>query len=66
MSGLPAEGVRAYQTADAHVEWKVTRHWKVAVNGRNLLQPHHAEFAGDGPAPAGIRRSVDAGLQWTK
>jgi iron complex outermembrane recepter protein len=65
MSRLPAEGVRAYQTADAHVEWRFTRRWGVAVNGRNLLQPYHAEFAGNNPAPTGIRRSVYAGLQWS-
>lgn len=66
VSQLPAEAVRAYQTADAHVEWKFMRHWGVAVDGRNLLQPYHAEFAGNNPGPAGIRRSIYGGLQWTK
>lgn len=65
MSRLPAEGVRAYQTADAHVQWRFRRHWQVAVNGRNLLQPYHAEFGGDNAGPAGIRRSLYAELQWS-
>lgn len=65
MSPLPAEGVRAYQTADVHAAWKMTKQWTVAVDGRNLLQPQHAEFAGANPTPAGIRRSVYAGLQWS-
>lgn len=64
VSRLPVSHAPAYQTGDAHVAWKFTRHWAVAVNGRNLLQPHHAEGVGDDGNPVGIRRSVYAGLEW--
>lgn len=65
VSRLPVSHAPAYQTADAHIAWKVTRHWTVSVNGRNLLQPHHLEGIGDDGNRVGIRRSVYAGLLWT-
>ncbi|MGB6158060.1 MAG: TonB-dependent receptor [Acidobacteriaceae bacterium] len=66
MSALPAETVKAYQTADGRIEWKFARHFAIAANGRNLLQPYHFEFAGDNSNAVGIRRSVYAELQWSK
>jgi hypothetical protein len=64
MSALPAESVRAYQTADAHLAWKFTKHLQVEVDGRNLLQPSHREFPGDNSNPVGIRRSIYGGTRW--
>lgn len=66
MSALPGNGIPAYQTADAHIEWKITRHYAVAVEGRNLLQPEHREGIGDDGNAVGIRRSVFAELRWTR
>lgn len=66
MSALPADGVKAYQTADARVAWNFARHYGVSVNGRNLLQPYHQEFSGDNSNPVGIRRSIYAGLEWSR
>lgn len=66
MSALPAEGVKGYQTADGRVAWKFSKHWIAAVNGRNLLQPYHDEFAGDNSNAVGIRRSVYGGLEWSR
>jgi iron complex outermembrane recepter protein len=66
VSALSAEVVKAYQTADGRVEWKFAEHFAVAVNGRNLLQPYHLEFAGDNSNAVGIRRSVYAELEWSK
>jgi iron complex outermembrane receptor protein len=66
VSRLPVSHAPAWQTADAHVEWKFTKNWAIAVNGRNLLQPHHAEGVGDDGNGVGIRRSVYAELRWTE
>jgi iron complex outermembrane receptor protein len=65
VSALPAEPVKAYQTADARIEWRFAKHYAISANGRNLLQPHHEEFAGDNSNPVGIRRSVYAELEWS-
>jgi iron complex outermembrane receptor protein len=64
MSALPAESVRAYQTADAHLAWKFTKHLQLSADGRNLLQPYHQEFSGDNANPVGIRRSIYGGIAW--
>lgn len=65
VSRLPAQGVKSYQTADAHVDWQLSRNWRLFVTGRNLLQPQHREFNGDNGNQVGIRRAVFAGLTWT-
>ncbi|MGC1782633.1 MAG: TonB-dependent receptor [Acidobacteriaceae bacterium] len=64
MSALPAESVRAYQTADAHLAWKFAKHLQLSADGRNLLQPYHREFSGDNNNPVGIRRSIYGGIAW--
>ncbi len=66
VSRLPAQSVKSYQTADAHVGWKIGSAWRVFASGRNLLQPHHREFTGNNGNPVGIRRAVFAGLTWTR
>lgn len=66
VSALPAERVKADQTADGRVEWSFSKHFAVAGNGRNLLQPSHAEFGGDNSNRVGIRRSLYAELEWSK
>ena len=63
-SALPAQNVPAYQTADAHLAWKFTKHLQISVDGRNLLQPHHLEFTGDNGNMVGIRRSLYGGIAW--
>lgn len=64
VSRLPAQNVRSYQTADAHLAWSLGHHYTLAMNGRNLLQPHHKEFTGDNGNAVGIRRSLYASLTW--
>ncbi|HTW46791.1 MAG TPA: TonB-dependent receptor [Acidobacteriaceae bacterium] len=66
MSALPADSVKACQTADARIAWSFAKHYGISVNGRNLLQPYHEEFAGDNGNPVGIRRSLYAGLEWSR
>lgn len=64
MSALPAQSVPAYQTADAHLAWKFTKHLELSADGRNLLQPSHPEFSGDNGNAVRIRRSIYAGISW--
>jgi iron complex outermembrane recepter protein len=66
ISRLPAQNVRSYQTMDLHASWKPSESLRLTVAARNLLQPHHHEFAGDNDYPVGIRRTVSAGLTWTR
>lgn len=66
VSALPADSVKAYQTADGRVEWDFAKHYAISCNGRNLLQPYHQEFAGDSSNAVGIRRSVYAELLWSR
>jgi iron complex outermembrane receptor protein len=65
VSALPAEPVKAYQTADGRIEWRFAKHYALSANARNLLQSRHEEFAGDNSNPVGIRRSVYAELKWS-
>jgi iron complex outermembrane receptor protein len=64
VSRLPAQNVRSYQTADAHLGWTFAKHFEIAGNGQNLLQPTHYEFSGDNGNAVGIRRSVYGSLTW--
>ena len=66
VSRLPAQKVESYQTMDAHASWMPDKSLRFTVSGRNLLQPHHHEFAGDNDLPVGIRRSVYGGITWTR
>lgn len=54
--------VPSYSTVDARLGWRLSRDFELSVVGRNLLQPHHFEFAGDPGPLVGIRRSVYANL----
>ena len=64
MSALPAQDVPAYQTADAHLAWKIKKHFRLSVDGRSLLQPSHREFLGDNSNQVGIKREVYGGIGW--
>jgi iron complex outermembrane receptor protein len=57
--------VAAYSTADARVAWQVHRNIELSVDGRNLFQPAHPEFAGDPDTIVGIKRSVYARIAFT-
>jgi iron complex outermembrane receptor protein len=63
---MPAQGVGAYYTADARLGWQFADNFELSVDGRNLAQPHHAEF-GRTPGPlVGIKRSVYGTVTWAK
>jgi iron complex outermembrane receptor protein len=65
VSALPAPAVKAYSTADLRFGWRAGQQLDLSVVGQNLLQPHHAEFAGNPGPLVGIKRSVYAKLTWT-
>ena len=66
VSALPAETVPAYSTCDAQFAWQFIEHLRLSVVGQNLLQPHHAESAGDPGPLVGIKRSVYGQITWKK
>ena len=66
VTGLPAQHVTAYRTADLRVSWRKWSALELGITGRNLLQPHHAEFDGDPGPLVGIRRSIAADITWRR
>ena len=66
VSSLPAQNVTAYSTGDVRFGWRAKRNWEIAVVGRNLMQPHHAEFGSDVDTIVGIKREAYARITWTK
>jgi iron complex outermembrane receptor protein len=65
LPGVTAMFVPAYSTGDARLAWRVRPELEVAVVGQNLLQPFHAEAAGDPTTLVGIIRSGYVKLTWT-
>jgi iron complex outermembrane receptor protein len=65
VSALPAESTPSYETADAHVSYRIDRHLQVAVTGSNLQQPRHEEGQGNNNNPVFIKREVLGGLAWS-
>jgi iron complex outermembrane receptor protein len=64
VSNLPAQLVSAYQTVDARLAWRPSRHVEISVTGQNLLQAHHPEYGGDPGPLVGIKRNVFAAITW--
>jgi outer membrane receptor for ferric coprogen and ferric-rhodotorulic acid len=64
VSGLSALAVGSYNTADVRLGWHLTKQFELSIEGQNLFQPHHAEFAGDPLGLVGIRRSAYGKLTW--
>ncbi len=66
-SALPAQLVRAYQTADLHLAWRFAQHFSISLAGQNLFQPFHLEWGSGIPAPpVAIERSAYIQLTWMK
>jgi iron complex outermembrane receptor protein len=65
VSSMPDQQVQAYSTGDVQLRWRFHPQWELSAVGRNLLQPHHAEFGGDNPLVE-IKRSGYAQLTWTR
>ncbi|MDP9052918.1 MAG: TonB-dependent receptor [Acidobacteriota bacterium] len=66
VSALVSQGVPGYSTADAHLGWHRGRHVDISFIGRNLLQPTHAEFAGDPGPLVGIKREIYGKITWSE
>lgn len=70
VSALPSQKVDAYSTTDTRLAKSFAHGFTLSFVGRNLLQPHHAEFGTDpGASPTavtlvGIRRSAYLELSW--
>ncbi len=64
VSGLPAQAVGPYNTADAHLGWHLNKQLELSIDGQNLFQPHHVEFGGDAGDFVGIKRAVYAKVTW--
>lgn len=45
VDSLPGQGISGYTELDVRLAWKPTPNCEFAVVGRNLLDPHHREFA---------------------
>jgi outer membrane receptor for ferric coprogen and ferric-rhodotorulic acid len=54
-----------YNTADLNVIYHVRERLALSATGRNLLQPHHQEFAGNNSNAVGVRRSFFGTVNWT-
>jgi iron complex outermembrane receptor protein len=55
----------AYTTSDVRIGWEVTPGLELEVLGRNLHEPHHAEWPGEnGGADVEIERGVSVGVSW--
>ncbi len=65
LPGVPGMFVPAYSTGDARLAWHVRPELEVALVGQNLLQPFHAEAAGDPATLVGILRSGYVKVTWT-
>jgi len=67
VGALPALTVPSYSTADVRFDWQASRQFKLSAVGRNLLQPHHAEFGGVDPGPLiRIKRGAYGQITWTR
>jgi iron complex outermembrane receptor protein len=65
-SALPAQNVRAYETMDARLEWKLPKDLSLSLVGQNLFQPYHFEWGTGDPSESliGIRRAAYVKLTW--
>jgi iron complex outermembrane receptor protein len=66
VSALPALAVPAYATSNVTIQVALNRELSLFVTGRNLHEATHVEFTEGGNGLIGIRRSVYAGLRWTR
>ena len=64
VSALPAQAVASYQTMDARFGWHFTRELELSVAGRNLVEPHYAQYGGDPGGLVETKRSVYVNLVW--
>ncbi len=62
ISEIEAGPIPAYATSDVRLAWEVRPGVEIAVVGRNLHQPHHAEWPSGAGAPIGIERAAYAQL----
>jgi iron complex outermembrane receptor protein len=66
VSGLHAQDIRSYSTADTRFDWRPKPFLTFSVVGRNLFQPYHFEY-GSGPGPnVAVKRGVYGQINWQR
>ena len=66
VSELSFGRVPGYHSVDARLAWRPSAALELSVAGRNLLAPHHLEFA-HAPGPSvGVARSIAVRAAWTR
>jgi len=66
VSALPGQMVSSYSTGDATFRWRLSEHFRFSIVGQNLMQPHHAEAAGDPGPLVQNKRSAYVQIFWQK
>lgn len=66
VSALTARHAPEYHAVDVRLGWVPRPGLQLAVNGRNLTEARHVEFAHAPPPSVAIPRSVYASLTWTR
>jgi hypothetical protein len=57
--------IPAFSTSDVRLGWEGRPGVEIEILGRNLHEPHHAEWPGEnGGADVEIQRSVSFGISW--
>ncbi len=65
VDNLPNPATPSYFALDLRLGWSPTKNLELGVVGRNLLDPHHPEFAGTPTSPTReVDRSVFATVRW--
>jgi iron complex outermembrane receptor protein len=65
-SRLPNPPLPGYETVDARLGWRATRQVEIALSGRNLLDPRHAEFVTTNSLNHLVRRSALLTVTWRR
>jgi iron complex outermembrane receptor protein len=66
-AGRIGNKVPAYVRLDEQLSWRAARHWELSISGQNLLDGHHAEFAGptgQSDAAIPIQRTLNGRIVW--
>jgi iron complex outermembrane receptor protein len=66
VSALPVISVPAYSTSNVTLQFALSPELSIVVTGRNLHASEHVEFADGSNGLIAIRRSIYAGLRWTR
>jgi iron complex outermembrane recepter protein len=66
VSGLAAQDIKSYSTADARFAWHARPYLSFSVVGQNLFQPYHFEYESSPGPNVGIKRAVYGEIAWQR